>query len=96
MRFLKVFIALMALQGVNAVFKNFDKLDIEEPVKSCEYKNCEYCCLSTLKCGSLAQCRSRVVPVMVLEGFFYIVVGVSIIVIVLMCVNKGKGVNTAT
>lgn len=95
MRIFYVFIVFLACKGVSAVFRNFDKLDIEEPIKSCEHRNCEYCCLSTMQCGSLEQCRKRVVPVMVLEGFFYLVAGVSVVVIVLMCLNRGKGINIA-
>lgn len=90
------FTVFLNLQSVIAVIKDLDKLDIEQAIRSCKHNNCEYCCLSNLQCGTLTQCRTRVVPILILEFFFYFIVLTALLILLKMCLNNSKSVNSRT
>lgn len=77
-------------------FKKYsDKLDIRDSEESaCQDDGCEFCCLSTFKCGSLEECKARQRPIFMLEILFWTSAAVCTYIIIWMCYMKGKGVNS--
>ena len=86
---------LIMFQVGTSMRRNFDKLDINDSENnSCSNGHCDYCCLSTNKCGTLEECKERKLPIFLFELFFYVIVLVSVIILSLQCYSKGRGINS--
>lgn len=88
-------ILILVLQGAQAVYKYSEKLDILQPVQSCKTHSCEFCCLSTGKCGSLVDCKDREMIVWAVTGIFYFVVGICLYIFITISIKQLRLTKTS-
>ena len=55
------------------------------PINKCKVEDCDFCCLSTNKCGSKKQCENSEYFMFYINSLFYFVMGIIILSFIIKC-----------